>query len=72
MDTTGSPPSHPRRHLVSSQALARTTNVTSETDLTRHRGQGNGVRVHVITFGLASIAVLALMIAVIALTTRMM
>jgi hypothetical protein len=69
MDPTASPR---RQHLLTAQDLARTANVTSSTDLTRHRGEGNGIRVHLISFGFASVAVLALMIVVIALATRMM
>ena len=62
----------PRKHLLSREDIARAAAGSGDIDLTRAPGQGNGMRVHLVTFGLASLAVLALVIGAIALASRMM
>ena len=73
MDDRPKDPGKPRaKHLLAPEDVARAASGSQDTDLTRTHGQGNGMRVHLITFGLASVAVLALVIGAIALASRMM
>ena len=73
MDEIGTGPSRPlRRHLRSPESLTRAADTRGDTDLTRGRGQGNGVRMHGIYFAVVSLVALVLVIAAIALATTMM
>lgn len=63
MKEDGSTPHHPvRRHLLTADSLARAADVGRGADLTRHHGQGNGMRVHVYYFVAVSLVALAMMI----------
>ncbi|MFC7504524.1 hypothetical protein ACOACQ_07860 [Nocardioides sp. CPCC 206347] len=61
-----------RRHLLSPQAIARSAIVSRDADLTRHRGQGNGLQVHATYFAAVSLVALVCVIIAVALATRMM
>lgn len=56
MDRHENPAQAPGGHLVATTAV----------DLTRHRGQGNGLRIHVVIFGLVSLAGLVAFVTLIA------
>lgn len=60
-----------RKHLLSAQAMARSAAIPADVDLTRHRGQGNGVRVHALYFAVVSLVTLVVAIAAVALATTM-
>lgn len=49
---------HPRKHLVPSRRLGRGSRSERKPDLTRGRGEGNGLRVHGVVFALLALAVL--------------
>lgn len=73
MDKIGSGSSKSqRKHLLSPETVTRSADTSSDADLTRSHGQGNGVRVHGIYFAAVSLAALVLVIAAIALATTMM
>lgn len=72
MTTSGKSVRPLRRHLLSPQAIARSTVTSRNADLTRHRGQGNGVQVHAIYFAAVSLVALVCLIIAVAVTTRMM
>lgn len=55
-----------RKHLLPADQLGRLAAVSRDVDLTRAHGQGNGMRVHLIYFGLVSLAVLVFFIVAIA------
>lgn len=61
IDTTRA--QHLRRHLMTPEALAHAAVIGQRPDLTRHHGQGNGMRVHVFYFAAVSLVALAMMIA---------
>ena len=60
------------KHLLSPEQVARGVAASKDVDLTRAHGQGNGMRVHLVTFGIASLLALVLLLVVIALASRMM
>lgn len=65
-------PTHPaRRHLLTPEALAHAAVIERGTDLTRHHGQGNGMRVHALYFAGVSLVALVLMIAAVVLANAM-
>lgn len=73
MDEIGTASAKPhRRHLVPAQTVAMSPGSRGEVDLTRHHGEGNGVRVHAVYFAVVSLVALLLVIAGVALaaTTR--
>lgn len=73
MDQSASDQARPRgKHLLTPEVLARAAEGAKHLDLTRAHGQGNGLRVHLIYFGVASLAVLVVLIVGIALAGRMM
>ena len=51
-----------RKHLLQTEQVGRLAEVARDVDLTRAHGQGNGMRVHLLYFGLVSIAVFAFFI----------
>lgn len=57
------PAQHLRRHLMTPDALAHAASIRQGADLTRHHGQGNGMRVHVFYFVAVSLVALGMMIA---------
>ncbi len=61
-----------RKHLLSSESLTRSSDTRGDADLTRHHGQGNGVRVHGIYFAAVSLAALVIIVAAIVLAVTMM
>lgn len=72
MNAIGTTASKPvRKHLLSPQAMARASAIPADLDLTRHRGQGNGVRVHALYFTAVSLLTLLVAIAAVALATTM-
>ncbi|MCX6399718.1 MAG: hypothetical protein NTX33_07305 [Propionibacteriales bacterium] len=60
------------RHLLSPETLARGARVKSDVDLTRHHGQGNGLRVHTVYFAVVSLVGLVLVIVAASLAATMM
>lgn len=60
------------RHLLSPETLARSADIRADVDLTRHHGQGNGVRVHAVYFALVSLVGLLLVIVAASLAVTMM
>ncbi len=73
MDTRGSGPTkYQPKHLIPPDRLARVAGLLGDVDLTRSRGQGNGLRVHGIYFAVVSIAVLIVFIVAIALASGRM
>jgi hypothetical protein len=60
------------KHLIPPERLARAAGVPRDADLTRARGQGNGLRVHGIYFAVVSTAVLIVFIVAIALASGRM
>lgn len=61
-----------RRHLLTPQALAKAAATRADVDLTRHHGQGNGLRVHALYFAVVSLVGLVLVIVAAALAASMM
>lgn len=60
----------PRKHLYAPGSIS--TAGAAGTDLTRHHGQGNGVRVHIIYIAVVSLVALAgLVVAITLALTRM-
>ena len=73
MDEGSNDPTKARpKHLLSPEDVARSSEGNQDPDLTRAHGQGNGMRVHLLTFGLASLAVIVVLVAVFVLVGRMM
>ena len=70
MDDNRTTPRPRGKHLLERKTVADAVDTIGDTagdvDLTRHRGQGNGVRVHGIYFAVVSLAALVLVIAFIA------
>ena len=72
MDEIGtSQPKPLRRHLHAPAPVTTSTATGGAVDLTRHHGQGNGLRLHGIYFAAVSLAALLIVIAVIALASAM-
>ncbi|KRA37648.1 MULTISPECIES: hypothetical protein [unclassified Nocardioides] len=72
MNAIGTSPAKPvRKHLLSPQAMARSAATPVDVDLTRHRGQGNGVRVHALYFSMVSLVTLLVAIVAVAVATTM-
>lgn len=66
MEKTGTTLAKPlRKHLLSAQTIARSA-AASHGDLTRHHGQGNGIRIHLVYFGAVSLFALLSLLALIA------
>lgn len=61
-----------RKHLLRASDVAPATGSSIEIDLTRHHGQGNGIRVHGIYFAAVSLVVLVALLVVIAFASNMM
>ncbi len=61
-----------RKHLLSSESITRSSDTRGDVDLTRHQGQGNGVRVHGIYFAAVSLVALVIIVAAIVLAVTMM
>lgn len=73
MDEITNGQAEPRaKHLRSPESVMRSTDSSGTADLTRHHGQGNGLRVHGIYFGVVSLVALVLVIGAIVLASRMM
>jgi hypothetical protein len=70
MEKTGTTLAKPlRKHLLSAQTIARSA-AASRSDLTRHHGQGNGLRIHLVYFVAVSLVALVALIAAIAVVPR--
>lgn len=70
MNEIGSPQAqHVRKHLLTPETLARAAVIGRGADLTRHHGQGNGLRVHAVFFAMASLVALAMIISAVAFAT---
>lgn len=66
-------PSRPlRKHLQSLGTAARGSDTSAEVDLTRHHGQGNGLRIHGILFAVVSLVTFLVLIAGIPIVNAMM
>ena len=64
MNEIGTGPARPlRKHQLPPQALSRPGAAGQQVELTRHHGQGNGMRVHTLFFAAASLVALVMMIA---------
>ena len=73
MDDSETNPGAPsKKHLLPAGDVARATETSTDADLTRHHGQGNGLRVHGIYFGVVSLVVLVVLLIVIAFASDMM
>lgn len=73
MDEIGTTPPTPRRkHLQSPATLTGPGGAREIPDLTRHHGQGNGLRVHGIYFAAVSAVALLLLVAGIVIATAKM
>lgn len=59
------------RHLITPETLARAAVLGRDADLTRHHGQGNGMRVHALYFAAVSLVALAMVIAAVAVASTM-
>jgi hypothetical protein len=70
MEKTGTLAKPLRKHLLSAQTIARSAAASSRVDLTRHHGQGNGLRVHLVYFAAVSLVALMALIAAIAVASR--
>lgn len=64
-------PSKPLRKHLQSLGTARRSDASAEVDLTRHHGQGNGLRIHGIYFAVVSLVTLLVLIAGIAIGNAM-
>ena len=63
MDNHGpTPPKSPPKHLLTTRALAEATDSSSGADLTRSRGQGNGLRIHGTFFAVISIIAVVIIV----------
>ena len=73
MDQTGTEPIKPaRRHLRAAGEVSSAGDRGRDADLTRHRGQGNGVRIHGVLFTAASVFAVVLVVLAFILVSRMM
>lgn len=73
MNSPETGPAQPeRKHLLSAEAVPVSTATSKDRDLTRHKGEGNGVRVHALYFVAVSLVALVLMIVGIAVVTSQM
>ncbi len=70
MEKTGTLAKPLRKHLLPAQTIARSAAASSRVDLTRHHGQGNGLRVHLVYFAAVSLVALMALIAAIAVASR--
>lgn len=61
-----------KKHLLGAGEIERATEGSGEADLTRHHGQGNGIRVHGIYFAAVSLVVLVALLVVVAFASDMM
>lgn len=60
------------RHLLSPRKVARASETSADADLTRHHGEGNGLRVNGVYFAVISVVALVLLLILIAVASSMM
>lgn len=71
---SGAAPARGRRHLIPGERVAQVLALPSyvDADLSRHHGQGNGIRVHALLFSGVSLGVLVAFVFLIAIASGRM